>query len=50
LWRWGDVGDATAGTPIRLAWDDIFDTALFPIVTAEEGLERLREMIFAAQG
>ena len=45
----GDVRGAAAGTPIRLAWDDIFDTAIFSIVTAEEGLERLREMM-PAQG
>ncbi len=28
---------------IRLAWDDIFEMDVFPVVTAEEGLERLRQ-------
>jgi hypothetical protein len=35
---------------IRLAWDDIFDVAVFPIVTAEEGLEQLRQMMPAQGG
>jgi hypothetical protein len=35
---------------IRLAWDDLFDVAVFPIVTAEEGLEQLRQMMPAQGG
>lgn len=40
---------ASAITPIRLAWDDLFDTAIFPVTPAEEGLEMLRQMM-PAQG
>jgi hypothetical protein len=35
---------------IKLAWDDLFDVAVFPIVTAEEGLEQLRQMMPAQGG
>ena len=27
---------------IRMEWDDVFEIDVFPVVTAEEGLERLR--------
>ncbi len=44
-----EAEDTAAVAAIRLAWDDLFDIAAFPIVTAEEGLERLRRMM-PAQG
>lgn len=44
-----EAEDVGAVTPIRLAWDDLFDIAIFPILTAEEGLELLRQRI-PAQG
>ena len=28
---------------IRLAWEDFFEVGRYPIVTVEEGLERLRQ-------
>ena len=40
-----ETEDAGAVTRIRLAWDDLFDIAVFPVVTAEEGLERLRQIM-----
>jgi hypothetical protein len=30
---------------IRLAWDDLADITVFPIITAEEGLERIRQIM-----
>ncbi len=44
-----ETEDVGAVTRIRLAWDDLFDIAVFPVVRAEEGLERLRQ-IMPAQG
>jgi hypothetical protein len=38
-----EAENSAAVTPIRLAWDDLFDTEVFPIMTAEEGLELLRQ-------
>lgn len=30
---------------IRLAWDDLSDITVFPITTAEERLERIRQIM-----
>ena len=37
----GNVGLLTA---LRMAWDDLFEIQAFPAVTADEGLEMLRQM------
>jgi hypothetical protein len=44
-----EAEDASAVTPIRLAWDDLFDASIFPVTPAEQGLEMLRQMM-PAQG
>ncbi len=44
-----EAENAAAVTPIRLAWDDLFDIAILPVTPAEEGLELLRQMM-PAQG
>ena len=44
-----EAEDTAPMAGIRLAWDDLFDTAIFPVLTAEEGLELLRQRI-PAQG
>lgn len=44
-----EAEDVSAVTPIRLDWDDLFDSEVFPVVTAEEGLEMIRQMM-PAQG
>jgi hypothetical protein len=31
-------------TALRMAWDDLFEIQAFPAVTADEGLEMLRQM------
>jgi hypothetical protein len=38
-----EAEDPATVEAIRLTWDDFFDVAVFPIVTAEEGLEHLRQ-------
>jgi len=35
---------------IRMEWDDVFEIDVFPVVTAEEGLERLRRTMSSEQG
>ena len=35
---------------IRMEWDDVFEIDVFPVVTAEEGLERLRRTMLPEQG
>jgi hypothetical protein len=35
---------------IRMEWDDVFEIDVFPVVTAEEGLERLRRRMLSEQG
>jgi len=30
---------------MRMEWDGLFEIDMFPVVTAEEGLERLRQTI-----
>jgi hypothetical protein len=32
-----------------MEWDDVFEIDVFPVVTAEEGLERLRRTISSEQ-
>ena len=34
---------------IRMEWDDVFEIDVFPVVTAEEGLERLRRTMSSKQ-
>jgi hypothetical protein len=40
-----EADNPAAVTPIRLAWDDLFDTEVFTVVTSEQGLEQLRQMM-----
>ncbi len=35
---------------IRMEWDGVFEIDVFPVVTAEEGLERLRRTMLPEQG
>ena len=35
---------------MRMEWDDLFEIDMFPVVTAEEGLERLRQTMMPEQG
>jgi hypothetical protein len=44
-----EADNPAAVTPIRLARDDLFDTEVFTVVTSEQGLEQLRQMM-PAQG
>ena len=42
------VVEAQSAEPLaamRMEWDDLFEIDVFPVVTAEEGLERLRRTI-----
>ena len=34
-------------TALRMAWDDLFEIQAFPAVTADEGLEMLRQVASA---
>ena len=40
-----EAEDTAPLTGIRLAWDDLLDTTVFPIITAEERLERSRQIM-----
>ena len=35
---------------MRMEWDDLFEIDMFPVVTAVEGLERLRQTMMPEQG
>ncbi len=46
------VVEAESAEPLaamRMEWDDLFEIDVFPMVTAEEGLERLRRTISSEQ-
>ena len=46
------VVEAQSAEPLaamRMEWDDLFEIDVFPVVTAEEGLERLRRTISSEQ-
>lgn len=46
------VVEAESAEPLaamRMEWDDVFEIDVFPVVTAEEGLERLRRTISSEQ-
>ena len=46
------VVEAESAEPLaamRMEWDDLFEIDVFPVVTAEEGLERLRRTISSEQ-
>jgi hypothetical protein len=45
-----EAEDPATVAATRPAWGDLFDIAAFPIVTAEEGLERLRQLMPAQGG
>jgi len=38
-----EAEDPATVEAIRLAWEDFFEVAVYPIVTAEEGLAQLRQ-------
>ena len=39
-----EADDPNALLPIRMVWDDLFEIEVFPVITAEEGLEMLGQM------
>ena len=46
------VVEAESAEPLaamRMEWDDLFEIDVFPVVTAEEGLERLRRTMSSEQ-
>ena len=46
------VVEAESAEPLaamRMEWDDVFEIDVFPVVTAEEGLERLRRTMSIEQ-
>ena len=46
------VVEAESSEPLaamRMEWDDLFEIDVFPVVTAEEGLERLRRTMSSEQ-